>query len=73
MAKKVFIKTIEDALVHFDWGKNTSTLCGLETSGDGGLGIEQAIPTTKKVDCPDCIAVVIFCQGIKKSEFSTNS
>lgn len=68
MADRIQIKTTEDNFVHFDSHHNEYTLCGLDTMGDERLGIDEPIPTKKKVDCPQCIRIVRFCKAIKSSE-----
>ncbi len=74
MAKRLKIKTYEGSNVHFDYeqGGQNYTLCGLDTIGDKTLGIGEAIQVKKKVDCWACIAIVKYCQGIKKSEYEQN-
>jgi hypothetical protein len=69
MARKIRIKTQEDDNIHFDFGRNEYTLCGLDTMGDPTLGIEVPKVTDKKVDCPTCIAIVKYCKSIKSTEF----
>jgi len=69
MADRVKIKTHENNHVHFNTHRNDYTLCGLDTMGDETLGIHAPIKTSAKVNCPECIWIVQFCQNIKKSEF----
>jgi len=69
MADRIRIKTLENNNVHFNTHRNNYTLCGLETGGDPGLGIEYPVKTQAPVDCPDCIQIVKFCHKIKKNEF----
>lgn len=70
MAAHIKIKTPEDEAVHIDapFGV-TYTLCGLETAGDSGLGIEGGVITKEKITCKHCKAIVIFCKKVKLSEF----
>ena len=68
--KRLKIKTDIDEYVHFDGASGVHlTLCGLETGGDSGLGIETAITTKEKVTCPDCISIVEWCKGIRKTSW----
>lgn len=71
MAVRIKIKTWEGAKTHFDFaeGGQNYTLCGLETTGDEGLGIQEPITVKRKVNCSRCIQIVKFCQKIKVSEF----
>lgn len=68
MANRLFIQTDTDARIHFDYGAQDYTLCGLETIGDTAIGIQQGIPTNKRVTCPECIRRVRFCKSIKSRE-----
>jgi len=70
MARKVLIKTNENNLIHFFYGINDYTLCGLDTNGDEHLGIQEPINTNKPVNCFLCLNVVNFCREIKDSELS---
>lgn len=69
MAAHIKVKTPEDEAVHIDapFGV-TYTLCGLETAGDMGLGIEEGVGTRQKVTCKHCIEIVMFCKKVKRSE-----
>lgn len=67
---RILIKTETDSYVHFDTGKNNYTLCGLETGGDSFLEIDEGKPTTRKVNCPDCIGIVKFCSRIKTTDYN---
>ena len=69
MIRRIIIKTPDNKHVHFDTGKNNYTLCGLETGGDDGLSIDIGVKTDRKVNCPDCIAIVKFCRSIKSNEY----
>ncbi len=71
MAFHIKVKTPENELVHIDapFGV-TYTLCGLETAGDMGLGIEEGVITSEKVNCRHCINITMFCKKIKKSEIN---
>lgn len=71
MAVHVKIKTHENNHVHFDYGRADYTLCGLDNLGDSRLGIGVPIKTNDKVDCPVCIDIVKYCNGIKKSEMKS--
>lgn len=68
MEDHIQIKTHEDNNVHF-YRNNSYTLCGTETDGDETLGIEIGKMVDKKVNCPDCIEIINFCEDIKNSEF----
>lgn len=69
MAQRLCIRTDTDACIHFDTGINGYSLCGLETQGDSVIGIQSGRPTTRKVNCPDCIRIVRFCKEIKGYEY----
>jgi hypothetical protein len=66
---RVKIVTFENSHVHFDTHLNNYTLCGLETGGDSKLGIKIAMPVKRKVNCPQCIRIVEFCNFINKNEY----
>ena len=70
MATHIKIKTIENNYVHFDTHRNNYTLCGLETGGDLTMGIERPVATTRKVNCPDCIRIIKFCNEINRNEWA---
>ena len=67
------INTSENSLVHFDFNKQDYTLCGLEIAGDSELKISAGIKTNRKVNCPDCTEVVLFCKKIKSTEYKIKS
>ena len=69
MATHVKIKTPENNYVHFDTHRNSYTLCGLETGGDGKIGIQTAKTVKAKVNCPDCLRILHFCKSINKNEY----
>lgn len=73
MARHLKIKTEEDHKIHLGavFGV-TYTLCGLETAGDSGLGIEEATITKEPINCHHCIGIVKFCKTIKPSEYQYN-
>lgn len=71
MAVHIKIKTWENNNTHFDTQINNYTLCGLETGGDEGMGIQLPKSVKVKVNCPDCIRIVKFCHAIKSNEFVT--
>lgn len=68
MARHIRIKTEENNYVHFDYGLNDYTLCGLDTMGDPTLSISVPVETKRRVDCPTCLAVVDYCKQIRLSE-----
>jgi len=68
MATHIKINTYENNNVHFDTHNNNYTLCGLETGGDEGLGMEMGVVVKSKVNCPECIGIFNFCSKIKKTE-----
>lgn len=71
MALHLKIKTPENEHVHIAGVLGiTYTLCGLETAGDFGLGIDEAVETKEKIDCPHCARIVKFCKTIKLSEIT---
>lgn len=70
MATHIKIKTTRDNHTHFDTHLNNYTLCGLETGGDEGMNIMIGKVVKTKVNCPDCIRIVNFCQKINKSELT---
>ncbi len=61
------IKTTDDEHVHFDLD-NSATLCGMETGDDDTVGIEAGRETRERVDCPQCIQLVLICKTVKFSE-----
>jgi len=68
--RRIKINTPENNDVHFDGPVGvTYTLCGLETAGDVGLGIDECTQTNDKVSCRTCITIVEFCKKIRKSEY----
>jgi hypothetical protein len=69
MATRIKIKTYENSHTHFNTHVNGYTLCGLETGGDESIGISIPIPVKRKVNCPDCISIVMFCHKITDNEF----
>ena len=72
MTTHIKIKTEENNYTHFDGVVGAGlTLCGLETGGDEGIGIQIAKVVKVKVNCPACIATVKFCQTILKSEIKS--
>jgi len=74
MAAHIKIKTPEDFAVHIDAPFGVDyTLCGLETSGDSGLGILAGVPTRERVNCVTCIRIVLFCKKVKAAELATDN
>ena len=71
MALKIKIKTEYDNLVHIDMLANTYTLCGLETAGDEGIGIETGVRTNEKINCEDCIRIINICKSVKSNEIKS--
>jgi len=69
MATHVKIKTEENNCTHVDTHSNNYTLCGLETGGDEGMGIQVAKVVETKITCQDCIRIIEFCRKIKRSEW----
>jgi hypothetical protein len=72
MATRIKIKTFENSHTHFDTHRNNYTLCGLETGGDKGIGIQMPKNMNRKVNYPDCIRIVEFCHKIKTSEWENS-
>ncbi|SFC81269.1 hypothetical protein SAMN05421780_11062 [Flexibacter flexilis DSM 6793] len=57
-------------LVHFlGFGQKDYALCGQDLAGDNLLGYEASQTTNEKVNCPDCIEIVVYCKKIKYSEY----
>ncbi len=55
-------------LVHFDDNIMDFTLCGITLDGDNKTAGEYEL-VKGKVTCKDCINIVDFCKGIKKTEY----
>lgn len=56
----------EKGVVHCDGvGGNDFTLCGFSLDGDQGE-IRQVIGPGVKIDCPECLAIISFCNSVPK-------
>lgn len=44
------------------------TLCGFDTIGDSDW--EHGIPTNEKINCLQCINIVLYCKKFKKGEIN---
>lgn len=68
------VRIIEDAgtrnrkvRVHYDGGLNSTTLCGLALEGGVDLNeISAAEPTTRRVNCENCLTIVRYCQHLPR-------
>lgn len=72
--------TVEgETLVHFNGViGNSYTLCGLNTEGDEYLGQKPGKETKRKINCPDCLAIIRECKslempGMKESDGYTET
>ncbi len=72
MASHIKIKTERDNHTHATDGANGLTLCKLEIDGDKAIGIGVGKYVKSKINCPDCIEIIIFCKNIKESEYKTS-
>ena len=68
MAQHLKIKTEDDNYVHVGY-VDSYTLCGLTTIADRQMSIGDSIITSKNVNCPDCIDIIVFCKAIKNNKY----
>lgn len=69
MAKKILINTVNQCYIHFaGYINDDETLCRLSTNVDLILGQEKGILIEGKVDCPECIKILKYCNHISKKE-----
>lgn len=40
-----------------------ATLCGMECSGDPDIGIGIAEPSWRRISCPQCVAIILYCKN----------
>ena len=72
MTFHIKIKTDRDNCTHASSSINSRTLCLLETDGDESMGIHSGKIVKSKIDCPDCISIILFCKNIDNSEIIKN-
>lgn len=70
--KHIKIQTESDEFVHLDGCISDQTLCGLEQLGDGFLGFEKGFETNEKIDCPNCIRIILYCKSVRKNKILLN-
>ena len=46
-------------------------LCGQDLSGDSWLGWETAEVIDGKINCPECLRIIIECRSLKETDFTT--
>lgn len=65
--KRIQIKTQDDACVHLAGHSGMdSTICGLEMSGDPSLGIDPGHHSDRRINCAQCLGIILACREIPK-------
>ena len=72
MAGKIKITEYGKTYTHFTGLSSDYTLCGLSGETDETCCIIVLNKSSKKVNCPKCIAIINHCKSIDKSEYKTN-